>query len=73
MGDGDLVGNDIARVHVGLRSFPKLGCRADVGAEQVARGDVRDAEFLGKAGGLRTLTGTRRPDEDDSHQRRNPS
>jgi hypothetical protein len=71
--DGDLVGDEIAGVHVGLREFPELRLLADVGAEQVARGDVRDREVLGEERGLRSLARTGRPDEDDSHQRRNPS
>ncbi|MGX1250830.1 hypothetical protein RKD48_003341 [Streptomyces ambofaciens] len=72
-GDRDLVRHEIAGVHVGLRELAQFGLLADVRAEQVARGDVRNVQRLGKAGGLRSLSGTRRPDEDDSHQRRNPS
>ncbi len=71
--DRHRVGHQVARVHVGLRLFAEVRALADVGAEQVARGDVRDREVLGEVRGLRTLACPRRPDEDDSHQRRNPS
>ena len=71
--DGDLVGDQVAGVHVRLRLLAQLGVLADVGAEEVARGDVRDRQVLGKERGLRSLARTGRSDEDDSHQRRNPS
>ena len=71
--DGDLVRDQVAGVHVRLGLLAQLGALADVGAEEVARGDVRDRQVLGKVRSLRSLAGTGRSDEDDSHQRRNPS
>jgi hypothetical protein len=71
--DGDLVRHQPARVHVRLRLLAEFGALADVGAEEVARGDVRDREVLGEERGLRPLARTGRPDQDDTHQRRNPS
>lgn len=71
--DGDLVRHQLACVHVGAGLLAKVSALADVGAEEVARGDLRNRQVLGKVRSLRSLAGTGRPDEDDSHQRRNPS
>lgn len=71
--DGDLIRHQAARVHVALGLEPQLGALADVGAEQVAGGDVGDGQGLGEQVRLSTLPGPGRSDEDDTHQRRNPS
>ncbi len=71
--DGDLVRYQAACVHVALGLEPQRGALADVGAEQVAGGDVRDGQGLGEQVRLSTLPGPGRSDEDDTHQRRNPS
>ncbi len=72
-GDGDLVRYELAGVHDALRGKAQLGALTDVGAEQVTGGHVRDGQGLGQQCGLSTLPGPGRSDEDDSHQRRNPS
>jgi hypothetical protein len=49
----EVVGHEVASVHVALRLAPCRRAGGDGGAEQVASGDVRDAVPLGEAGGLR--------------------
>ncbi|GAA4671176.1 hypothetical protein GCM10023347_26270 [Streptomyces chumphonensis] len=71
--DGDLVRHQLALAHEVLRAAAQLRALADVGTEEVTGGDVRNAEILGEQRGLRALARTRRPDEEDTHQRRNPS
>ncbi len=71
--DGDLVGHQAARVHVALGLDTQRGALADVGAEQVAGRDVGNGQGLGEQVRLSTLPGPGGSDEDDTHQRRNPS
>jgi preprotein translocase subunit SecY len=72
-GDRDLVGPQVAGVHVGLGLLAQLGPTADVGPEDVAGRDVRDLEVLGDEGRLRPRPGSRGTHENHTHQRRNPS
>src|SRR5699024_2252786 len=64
---GDLVGDELSLVGVGLREKPELGAALDVVAEDIARGDVRKSEFLGNARSLRSLAGARRSQKNDVH------
>ena len=72
-GVGDRVGNVLAGVHEALGLAAQRGAALDVGAEDVARRDVRNAQALGHSERLGSLARTRRAHEDDAHQRRNPS
>ena len=56
--DHDLVGDELAGVHVALGLEPERGALRDRGAEHVARREVRDAVVLGEPRGLRALSGT---------------
>ena len=66
----ELVGNKVAARDIRLRGTPQLGVVGYVIAEQVAAGDVRDAEVLGQPHCLRALAGTRRTDQEQTHWRR---
>jgi hypothetical protein len=54
-------------VEVGLDHLPDRGAVFDVLAQKVPAGDVGDAEPLGQAFGLRSLTGARRADQQQAH------
>jgi len=62
--DYHLVGDEIAGVHVALGALSELGAFGDLGAKDVARGDVRQAEVVSQAVGLGALAGTRRAEQD---------
>jgi hypothetical protein len=70
---GDLVGDEVAGVHVDLRLLAELGLTADVGPEDVARRDRRNAEPTGDDLRLGALARSGGPQEDDAHYFRNPS
>src|SRR6478672_2285974 len=67
----DLVGDVVGDVAAGLDDLvdldPERGLVLDVGAEDVAGRDGRDAEALGDPCRLRALTGAGRPEDDQSH------
>ena len=66
-GVGDLVG-DVATGREDLLDLQaEGGLVLDVGAEDVAGGDGGDAERVGDPGRLRALTGTGRPEDDQTH------
>ena len=65
---GGLVGHVLAGIHVALRLHTQRGALRDVGAEDVAGGDGRDAEVLGDVLRLSTLAGPGRPHDDQLHQ-----
>lgn len=56
-----------------LHLLAELSLTLDVGSEDVARGDGGDGVGGGDPGGLGALTRAGRAEEDESHQRRNPS
>ena len=58
--DDDLVGDELARVHVALGLEAELGSLGDVLAEDVAGGDVRQPVRLDELGSLRAFARTRR-------------
>ena len=62
---GDVVG-DVAAGRDDVLDLPPSGVVLDVGAEDVAGRDGRDAEPLGDAGGLRALTGAGGAEDDQS-------
>src|SRR3712207_2683957 len=72
-GHGDLVGHQVAGVHVGLGLLAELGPTAHVGSEDVARGDGGYAELARDDLGLRPLACPRRTEQHDAHYFRNPS
>src|SRR3954469_22413578 len=72
-GDGDLVGHQVAGVHVDLGLLAQLGLTADVGAEDVAGRDGRNAEPARDDLGLGPLAGPRRAQQHHAHYFRNPS
>ena len=72
-GDGDLVGDEVTGVHVGLGLPAQLGLPAHVGAEDVAGGDRRDAEPPGDDLRLGALARSGGAQQDDAHYFRNPS
>src|SRR3954452_21136067 len=65
--DRDLVRNEVAGVHELLRLLAELGALADIGAEDVTRRDLRDPEVCGDELGLRPLSRSGGPDEDQTH------
>src|SRR5699024_4186233 len=71
--DGHVVGHQVAGVHVGLGLEAQRRALADVRAEQIAGGNVGDAELLGENGGLGALAGTGGTKENESHYFKNPS
>ena len=58
--DGDGVGHQLARVHVALGLDAQRVCWREVGAEEVAGGDVRHVQPLGQPLGLGALARARR-------------
>lgn len=68
-----LVGDQLTGVHVVLGATPELGRRRDAGPEDVTGGDLRDAVVRGEQFRLRALPRSRRPHQDNAHQRKNPS
>ncbi len=67
--DDELVGNELASIHVLLGRDAELGLSLDGGTKQVARGDVGNAEIGDEALGLRTLAGARGALQHDVHVR----
>ena len=63
--DGDLVGHELARVHVAPGLDAERRPVADGGPEQVAGGHDRDPQPLGEERRLRPLPGAGRAEEDD--------
>ena len=73
--DGHRIGNELAPVHVSLGGEAEGRAVADGGPEQVASGDMGQAEPLGKNLGLRPLPCARGAEKDDDvpYQRMKPS
>ena len=69
---GQLGGHQVAGVEVALGLQAERCAFADVLAEQVPGGDVRDAELLGQLLRLRAFARAGRSEQNDSHFR-NPS
>ncbi len=70
--DDELVGHQLAAVHVALRGDAQLGAVLHRGAQDVAGCHVGQAKVVLQAGGLRAFAGTRRPEEDEvqlAHER----
>src|SRR3954449_5998774 len=65
--DRDLVGHEIAGVHELLGLLAELRALADVRAEDVTGRDLRDPEVGGDELGLRPLSRSGGPDEDQTH------
>jgi serine phosphatase RsbU (regulator of sigma subunit)/anti-sigma regulatory factor (Ser/Thr protein kinase) len=61
------VRDQVTFVHVGPDPPPERGLLLDVLAEQVAAGDVRDAESRGQQLGLRSFSGARSADQQQPH------
>ena len=59
--DGDVVGHELAAVHVAARLQPDRRAVADGGPEQVARRDVRQPEVPREGRRLGPLAGAREP------------
>src|SRR5699024_5680587 len=70
---GDIGGHQLAGINVLLGLDAERGALADVGAEQISGGDVRDAELLREDGCLGALAGTGGTKENESHYFRSPS
>ena len=64
---GDVVGHELAGVHVPLGLDAERGLVLQVRAEHVPRGDVGDAVPLRDATGLGALPGTGGSEHDDAH------
>ena len=67
--DHQLVGHQLAAIHVRLRLASELGAGADLGAQHVAGGDLRDAVTLGQKLRLGSLAGPGQSKQDESHRR----
>ena len=65
--DDDLVGHQRSRIHHLLGRDAERRARLDRGAQHVARGYLRDAVRLADERGLRSLSRTRRAEQDQSH------
>ena len=65
--DDDLVGDELACVHVALGLDAELGALLDGCAQQVAGGDVLEAEGLDELGGLSALAGAGCAQKNDVH------
>src|SRR3954453_14215785 len=63
--DDEPVGDEVARVHVLLGLPAELGALGDGGAQDVAGGEVREAEVVREALGLGALAGARGSDQDE--------
>jgi hypothetical protein len=63
----DAVGHEIAALHDLLDVAPDRGAFRDVLAQQVPAGDVRDAEMVRDADGLRALARAGRADQEQPH------
>ena len=61
--DGDVVGDQLAAVHVGLGPLAQRRAVAQGRAEQVAGGQVRDAQVSAQRLGLGALAGGHRADQ----------
>ena len=73
-GDGQLIGDEFAALHVALRLLAQLGLIADVLAEHVAGGEVEQFGVVGDRGGLGAFAGAGRAKQDDvCAHRMNPS
>ena len=66
--DGDLIRHQIARVHVGLGLHPKLRAVLDVGAENVAGGNMGNPVTLCNPLGLCSLSCSRCSQHDNLHK-----
>ena len=77
--DHDLVGDELAAVHVALGLEPERGSLRCLGAEELARGQMGDAEVLAEARRLSAFTGTLLAEQNKARlpearaQLRNPS
>ena len=65
--DGDLVTDQLARVHIALGRQPERRLPAQVGPEEIPGRDVRHVEPLGQSDGLRPLARARRAHQNKSH------
>jgi len=65
--DGDLVRDQVAGVHVLLRLDAEVGALADVGPEDVSRGDLGHGEVRGNELRLRAFPCPGRPDQHEAH------
>ena len=65
MRDRGLVGNELAALHVAARLLAERRAGRHGGAEQVARGEVREPELAGQDRGLGSLAGADRADEQE--------
>src|SRR3954447_14523223 len=70
--DHQLVGHELALVHVRRRLAAELGLLRDVLAQQVAGRDVREVEVLAQPRRLRAFTGPRRTQQDQVELRHKP-
>src|SRR3954453_20143006 len=55
-----------AGVHPRLRADLRAG--GDLGPDDLARGERRDTQFIGQDGGLGSLAGSGRTEQDDPHE-----
>ena len=65
--DDQVIGNQIACVHVAFSLQTELGLILHGSAQNVARGDVRNTEFFNQKSSLRTLAGTRSAEKNNIH------
>ena len=63
----DVVGDEVARIHEGLRLFAKFGSGFHGSTKHVASGDMGRAEFLDELGSLRAFTSARSTQQHDIH------
>ncbi len=64
--DDDLVGDEIARVHVALRLEPERGSLRGLRSEHVSGRDMNHAEVFRQTGRLSALPGTLSPEQHES-------
>src|SRR5207249_4267203 len=66
--DHEIVGDQLARIHEGLRLLPEVRVLRDVVAQDVARRDARDPEVRRELLRLSAFARARRAEEDEAHQ-----
>lgn len=66
-GDGDIAGNELTSIDIGLGGSAEFGALCDVTSKQVSGGDVYDVHCFGQQLGLGSFSCSRRSGEDDAH------
>ena len=69
-GEDDIVGNQLAAIHVSLSGLPRLGAFPHGGPQHISGCNLRNPEAPRNRLGLRSLPGARRSEQDDDQERK---